>query len=429
MIGGGCAGLAAAATLAEHGIPVTLFEASAQLGGRARGVDWQGQRLDNGQHILLGAYSETLRLLRLAGVDEKSVLLRLPLQLAMHDEFELSSCLWLPAPLHILAGLLSAKGLCWGERLSAIKFMTWLRLRGFKLKQDQSLGELLRLRKQPQRLISLLWEPLCLAALNTPLDTASAQVFLNVLQDSFAKSKSDSNMLLPREDLSSLIAEPLAGFIQNQGGKVERRTSITTVKPDHDGFELKNVRGELEHFSHVIIAVSPFRLASLVKQIPALQDSASKTESLTYQPIYTIYLQYPTHIKLALPMTGLLNSLSQWVFDRGQLYGQHGLLAVVISAEGTHQAMTQEALADAVSKELSERLPHLPHPLWHKVIAEKRATFACTAGLQRPQQATPIKNLYLAGDYTAGNYPATIEGAVRSGVQCATAIIGGLQAS
>jgi uncharacterized protein with NAD-binding domain and iron-sulfur cluster len=116
---------------------------------------------------------------------------------------------------------------------------------------------------------------------------------------------------------------------------------------------------------------------------------------------------------------------SQWVFDRGALYGQHGLLAVVISAEGRHQNLKQEELADAVALELSAYFPQLTEPLWHKVIAEKRATFACTAGLIRPLQVTPVRGLYLSGDYTAGDYPATIEGAVRSGMQCANHVISG----
>ena len=126
-------------------------------------------------------------------------------------------------------------------------------------------------------------------------------------------------------------------------------------------------------------------------------------------------------------MQGLTGGMSQWVFDRGQLYGQQGLLAVVVSAEGSHQTITQEALAIAVTDELIAAFPHLGQPLWHKVIAEKRATFSCEANILRPHQVTVIPDLYLAGDYTAGDYPATIEGAIRSGVQCADYIIGSTQ--
>jgi uncharacterized protein with NAD-binding domain and iron-sulfur cluster len=122
-------------------------------------------------------------------------------------------------------------------------------------------------------------------------------------------------------------------------------------------------------------------------------------------------------------MIGLTGGHVQWVLDRGALDGQHGLLAAVISAEGRHQTITQEALATEAARELAQAFPDLPAPGWHKVIAEKRATFACRPNLLRPTQRTPLSNFYLAGDYTAGDYPATIEGAVRSGVKCAHLIL------
>lgn len=423
VIGGGCAGLAAATRLAEQGVAVTLFEASSTLGGRARGVGWKGCVLDNGQHILLGAYSETLRLMRLAGAAEDKTLLRLPLQLITQHEFSLRVTPYLPAPLHILAGLLTAKGLSIGERLAAIRFMAWLKLINFKLTQDETLQNLLTRKAQPARLIKLLWEPLCLAALNTPLQMASAQVYLNVLRDSFSKSTSDSDMLLPRCDLSTLIAEPLATYIKAKGGSVEINMPISKVLQSGHGFLVETDDGTQMHFSHVIAAVAPFRLADLVGHLPELAEVVSLCERFSYQPIYTIYFQYPQTTKLTNPMISFAEGYSQWAFDRGRICGQHGLLAVVISAEGAHQELTQENLALEVTNELSRHFPQLPKPLWHKVIAEKRATFACTPNLQRPSQRTALQELYLAGDYTVGDYPATIEGAVRSGIQCANYII------
>jgi uncharacterized protein with NAD-binding domain and iron-sulfur cluster len=172
------------------------------------------------------------------------------------------------------------------------------------------------------------------------------------------------------------------------------------------------------------MAVSPFRLSALTNELSEYAESRKLTEELSYQPIYTVYLQYAEDISLASAMQGLTGGISQWVFDRGQLDGQQGLLAVVISAEGSHQSMTQEALAIAVADELTTTFPHVGKPLWHKVIAEKRATFSCDANILRPHQITVIPDLYLAGDYTTGDYPATIEGAIRSGVQCANYIIG-----
>ncbi|MBU3736678.1 MAG: FAD-dependent oxidoreductase [Methylobacterium sp.] len=416
VIGGGCAGLAAAAELAVNGIPVTLLEAAKQVGGRARGLNWKGRRLDNGQHILLGAYRETLRLMRLAGVDTAQALLRLPLQLVQHPGFELRASPHLPAPLHVLAGLLRAKGLAPRERLAALAFMARLKLSGFRIRRDQPLAIYLRRHRQSEALVRWLWEPICLAALNTPLEQASTRVFLNVLRDSFAGAKSDSDLLLPRLDLSALLAEPLARLVKRCGGEVQTGTTVSAIRSDGDGFRLACAEAILP-FSHVIVAASPFRLNDLLRDLPL-----APVPEPGYQPIATIYLQYPDGVSLPFPMVGLTGGYSQWVLDRGALDGQPGLLGVVISAEGRHQALTQEALATAVAQELAAAFPGLPPPEWHKVIVEKRATFSCTPDLLRPQQKTPLKNLFIAGDFSAGDYPATIEGAVRSGVQCARLI-------
>ena len=121
-------------------------------------------------------------------------------------------------------------------------------------------------------------------------------------------------------------------------------------------------------------------------------------------------------------MLGLVRCLSQWLFDRGQIAAQHGLIAAVISAEGIHQNLTQEQLAQKVIQELHEQLGITEQALWHKVIAEKRATFSCEVNLARPDYITPVAGLLLAGDFTAGEYPATLEGAVMSGIRCANAI-------
>ena len=415
VIGGGLAGLSAATKLAEQGIEVTVFEAAPQLGGRARGLNWKGQRLDNGQHILLGAYQQTLAMMQLTGVDASYALLRLPLALHMHQALSLNACQKLPAPLHLMAGLLFAKGVTWAERLAAMRFFIGLKLTRFKLKTDEPVLTLLNRKKQTAKLIKSLWEPLCLAALNTPTHIASAQIYLNVLRDSFAGKKSDSDLLIPKVDLSELMIDPMASYLQQRSGKVLLNNPVSQIKLVKSGFKLQTQDGETLGFSHIIVATSPFRANDLGLTL--------NTTAFSYQPIVTIYLQYPDTVKLPRVMTGFTQGFSQWVFDKGMISGQAGLLAVIISAEGEHQKLSQQALAEQVASELAQAFPELPAPLWHKVIAEKRATFACTSKLKRPSQITSIPNLYLAGDYTAGEYPATIEGAVRSGLICADAIL------
>jgi predicted NAD/FAD-dependent oxidoreductase len=157
---------------------------------------------------------------------------------------------------------------------------------------------------------------------------------------------------------------------------------------------------------------------AITSQLDITRDAA-----FDYQPIYTVYIQYPSHIKLPHVMTGFTQGIPQWAFDRGQLCGQDGLIAVIVSAEGAHQKLSQQALGETIIEELKESFPDLPSPEWHKVIAEKRATFACVSGLKRPKQLTHIANLYLAGDYTEGDYPATIEGAIRSGLSTAQLVL------
>lgn len=431
IIGAGCAGLAAAAKLAEQNIPVTLFEAASQLGGRARKVSYQGLAIDNGQHILLGAYQETLQLLSLVGVDFKHKLQRLPLTMHMQDahthaQLILKTCQYLPAPLHLLAGLISAKGLSATDKWLAIRMMVLLHINRFKLNQDIDLHTLLARHKQSANLIQNLWEPLCLAALNTPIKQASSQVFLNVLRDSFARKKTDSDMLLAKVDLTSLIGDPISHYIRSNNGEVCHAT-IDKIAITQYGYSLSSSLGD-RLFSHVVLAVAPHQLGKIAPS--GLLDDAlgGIVQAFSYQPITTLYLQFSTDTRLPLAMQGMVNSISQWVFDRGQVCDQHGLIAVVVSALGAHSGMTQAELAEAVIKEITLAFK-LQAPLWFKIITEKRATFSCNVGLKRPINTTALPNLYLAGDYTDGDYPATIEGAVRSGVKCASLISKQLQSS
>ncbi|HVY04810.1 MAG TPA: hydroxysqualene dehydroxylase HpnE [Burkholderiales bacterium] len=419
VIGGGYAGMAAAAELASHGIRVGVFEAARVLGGRARRVESDGRQLDNGLHILLGAYKETLRLIGLVKQPGESFgLLRRPLALIIHPDFRLRAPR-LPAPLHLLFALLGARGLAVGDRIAAARFMAWARFTGFKLPADMTVTQLLKRKNQPAGVSRFLWVPLCVSALNTPPEEASAQVFLNVLRDSLNGSRADSDLLLPAMDFSALLPERAARFVKSRGGEVDLGVTIEGIRRDEDRFVLA---GD-ESFTHVIIATSPHRVGALLADFPELATLAGVVESLRYQPIYSVYLQYANNARLPFAMGGLEARYSQWVFDRGQLCGQHGLIGVVISASGAHQDLPRDELARAVHAELVAQFPSLGEPLWHQVIAEKRATFACTPGLARPGNTTPVPRLLLAGDYTASDYPATIESAVRSGVRAASLVM------
>ncbi len=420
IIGGGYAGLAAAVELSRAGVPVTLCESAKLLGGRARRVDYRDTLLDNGQHLLLGAYHELLRLMRLVGVEEHA-LLRSPLKLAVPGKFQLAAPN-LPAPLHLIFALLRAHGLSFPERLAAARFMLTLKLRQFRLDKDISVTALLEHYGQTPALRRFLWEPLVSAALNTPPEMASAQVFLNVLRDSFDRRRADSDMLMPCVDGTALFPEPAARFIVEHGGNVHLATPVRGISRTSNGFAV-SLDKQAHHFSHVVCAVPPQRLAGLTTGLPELAEIRAMVAQFAYQPIYSLYLRYPAHVALPSPLLGLSGGHAQWVFDLGQLGRDKGLLCVVISAEGLHEALPREELAQAIHKELCDAFGAMPEPLWVETIAEKRAAFACTPGLHRPPQVTPLPGLLLAGDYTAGDYPATLEGAVRSGVAAAQAIL------
>ncbi|HEY4318523.1 MAG TPA: hydroxysqualene dehydroxylase HpnE [Herbaspirillum sp.] len=443
VIGAGWAGCAAAVSLAQAGHAVTLLEAGRTLGGRARRVDIDGKALDNGQHILLGAYRASLKMMRALGIDIDAALLRVPLQMRYPEgsggiDFIAPR---LPAPLHLLFALLRAGGLSRGDKLALGRFFSAMRWIDWRLDQDCTVLELLQRYDQGDRLLRCLWRPLCVAALNTPPQRASALVFLAVLRDSLGARRSASDMLLPRIDLSALLPQAAAAFIANAGGAVETGAAVRRIEraPDATGWLLRfgnagspGSAGDMQHPSlaadRIVVATAPEQASALLN---GLGDTAA-LDALRYEPITTCYLQYASGTRLPLPFHALLDSVDdaawgQYVFDRGQLDpGQDGLLAVVVSSSAEAIEQGAAALCAGITAQLSAAFhqPALAAPLWSKVISEKRATFSCTAGLQRPAQRSDAEGIVLAGDYTESDYPATLEAAVRSGIAAAGLIIG-----
>lgn len=397
-MGGGYAGMAAAVRLAEASVRATVFESGPVLGGRARRVLSQGTALDNGQHILIGAYAELYRLMRTVGV-QCSALLRLPLELRYAHGFSFRRAP-LPGSLGLAAGLLGARGLPFSERLRAVRFVSALKRRGFRLAHDLSVAELLARHGQSGFTAHFLWRPLCVSALNTPPELASANVFLAVLRDTLGGKPDASDLLLPCVDLSRLFPEPAAQFVKRRGGEIRVKETV------------RDLRDLQSTFAAVIVAVAPHQLKALLAEAP----------EYSYQPIYTCYLQYAETTRLPAPMLGLADGLVQWAFDRGRLLGENGRIACVISAQGDHQQMENEELAGRCHRELAAALPGLGQPLWSRVIAEKRATVTSSPG--RPAVALqPRRGVFLAGDYTDAEYPPTLEAAVRSGIRAANAVL------
>lgn len=414
VVGGGWAGCTAALTLAEAGVSVTLFEASRTLGGRARAVEVAGRRLDNGQHVLLGAYEQTLRLInRLHPAATPDGLLRLPLTLDQPPDFSLA-CPRLPAPLHLLAGLLGAEGLNWREKLAAARWAHAL-LRGTDTPHQLTVSQLTH--AQPEKLRRLLWHPLCVSALNTPAEVASAKVFRDVIRAAFGGRNHQSDLLLPRRDLTALLPTPAVARLVELGGEVRMACRVTTLDASINAVTL-GTRDEASVFSHVILAVAPQHLPALATQVPGLASLHREMATFRYLPIATGYVQFDPAFRLNKPLLAMADGPAQFVFDRGQSHGQAGLLAFVASAAAN---LSPDWLDQAEARLQRIARPGLAH--WRKCIVEKQATYACVPNLARPAVRTAHPRIFLAGDYTAGPYPATLESATLSGVQSAGALL------
>ncbi|HET7364797.1 MAG TPA: hydroxysqualene dehydroxylase HpnE, partial [Burkholderiales bacterium] len=350
----------------------------------------------NGQHILVGAYSALYQLMRTVGVAASAVL-RVPLEVRYARGFRLRR-----GALGLAGGLLSARGISLAERLGAARFMARLRRARFRLAADTSVSALLAQHGQNGRIGHYLWRPLCVAALNTPPELASANVFLAVLRDTLGAAAAASDLVLPRVDLSRLFPEPAADFVHAHGGDVRLQSPV------------RDLGALAQQFDHVIVAVGPHQLKSVVPDAP----------EYSYQPIYTCYLQYADSVRLPFPMLGLADGLVQWVFDRGALLGESGRLVCVISAQGDHQQMTLDEIAERCHRELAAALGTPTRPRWWRVIAEKRATITCSPGIKQRNALPSLPGVTFAGDYTDPEYPPTLEAAVRSGVRAASSVVG-----
>ncbi len=413
VIGGGWAGLAAAVEATRLGRRVTLFEMAPTLGGRARSIDLGEPVLDNGQHILIGAYLETQRLMRLVGVDLDAALLRAPLTLVDAEGIGLR----LPAGPALLAfarGVLSHGGWSVGERVALLrKALSWAAA-GFTCRAELTVSALCG--DLPPAVQHDLIEPLCVAALNTPAAQASGVVFLRVLRDAMFSGRGSADLLLPRQPLGDLLPAPAARWLTQQGAEILTSRRVMRLRPEGTGWLVDG-----ERFDAVVLACTASEAARLAE--PHAADWARAAAGFGYEPIVTVYAVSPG-TRLPQPMTllrsGGAHGPAQFVFDHGWLSWRHGLLSFVISAAQPWVEVGPETTADATLMQAREQLSrHLKAPLQTlRVFNEKRATFCCKPKLQRPlPQIAP--GLMAAGDYIDGPYPATLEGAVRSGVHAA----------
>ena len=424
VIGAGWAGLAAAVELKTLGHRVVLSDMAPQPGGRARALASAspGEPVwDNGQHILIGAYSATLGLMRRLGVPIGEQLWRGPLAMRYADGQGLS----LPAGPAVLAfarGVWATTGWTRRDKLALLRTIAAWALRGFACAAPITVADLCR--TLPDTVRRDLIEPLCVAALNTSAVQASGQVFLRVLRDAVFSGRGGADLLLPRVPLSDLLPLPAQRWLTGPGESGQHPAEIRwsrrtqAIQPADDRWRLDG-----EVFDALVLAVSASQAAQLCSTLaPAWSQAAA---ALDYQPILTVYLRDRT-CRLAQPMTALRtgpDAPAQFAFDLGQLQRADGHFAFVVS--GARECLTDGVQAAAQQVLMQARQAFAgafakPDALRH-AAAERRATFACTPSLLRPGQDI-APGLVAAGDYVAGPYPATLEGAVRSGLSAARAI-------
>jgi squalene-associated FAD-dependent desaturase len=414
VVGAGWAGLAAAVHARRAGHAVSVFEMAPQAGGRARAVVHQGLLLDNGQHILIGAYRATLELMALLGIDEQRVLHRMPLALRFADGsgLQLRAGAAVPA---LLRGVLGCRGWRWRDKGALLWAATRWAAARFECSPELTVDRLCA--GLPAALRRDLIDPLCVAALNTPAASASAAVFLRVLRDALFSAPGSADLLLPRQPLDALLPRPAAAWLQTRGSTL--RLGHRVMALERDGACRWRLDGQA--FDRVVLACTATEAARLCQ--PLAPEWSAQAAALRYEPIVTVYAR-AAGARLPTPMTALhadASAPAQFVFDLGALGGPTDVLAFVISGarewvERGLQATAQATLARAESA--------FPAGTWQgglqlvHVAAEKRATFQCTPGLVRPA-ARILPGLLAAADYVHGPYPATLESAVLAGRRAA----------
>jgi len=431
VFGAGVAGLSAAMMLAEQGFAVDVYEAKNFPGGRASSLRDapSGLTLDNGQHIVMGCYHAFLRLLgRLNTRDRLAESAGLDVAyVAPGGKWSKLAAANLPAPFHLLAGLLSFSALNFSDRTAIMKLGVSLQY-GLPPSENETVATWLQRHGQSKGAVRALWEPFCLAALNEPLATASARLLWETLRRSLFGAKSDSAIFFSRVGLSDLFRPEAEIYLRATGGSLRYGAQIGDLQIEGEKVRAETSRGEPIKADYYISALPWAATRSLLPT-----DSPLATQLTKIQPAGILNIHLLSDRKLFdAPFAGLLDSPFHWVFDRTdhlplERRGKEFLYAVTMSAAGEEWlARKSEDILTAVKAELTRYFPTVREAkfLRELVIKTKDATFAARPDAEpaRPGPHTPWKNFFLAGDWTATGLPATLEGAALSGEAAAKAI-------
>jgi len=431
VIGAGCAGLSAATALAEAGARVVVVEARPIAGGRTFATEDRatGDWVDNGQHVLFGCYHDTLAYLSRIGTRRKLMVqssLAVPMIETSGRQSELR-CPALPSPLQLAAGVLAWDALSWRERLAVASLGRALDRSAPPPAADETVRAWLTRHGQPARLCDLLWEPLAVAALNQPIDHATASTFVEVVRRMLGPGPDDAALVIPSESLSHVLVEPAIAFIEARGGEVLRGAPAhVTLGPS--GVTGVEIRGRAIAAPLVVSSVPWHALAGLFEVVPAvLAPVVAHASAMQSAPIVTVNLWFERPV-LDAAFMGLPGRAFQWVFDKRRVApGQATHLSLVCSGATEVVGLENDAIVERAVAELRQAVPAARRARLVRgtAVRERRATFSLAAGEpRRPVTVTPLQGFLLAGDWIDTGLPATIESAVVSGHRAARAVLG-----
>ncbi len=433
VVGGGLAGLSAAAAAAEQGCRVEVFEQAARLGGRAGCFrdPHSGRLIDVCQHLALGCCTNFIDFcgrLGLADCFHRDGTLHFVGPGGVGSD--LAAVGWLPAPLHLLPALLRQRHLAPRERWQVLRGVARLaRLRPAEDRPEETIGQWLGRNGQSSRVIARFWAPIILSALAETPERAAVPAARKALVTGLLASRAAYPLLLPRLPLEELIDQRMAAWLTGRGVTIHRSTPVRQI--EGDGRAVSGVTladGTRREFDGVIAAVPWSSVGGLFGgAVRAAWPGLSAIEGIRPAAITAVHLWFDGPL-CALPHAVLVERTSQWVFADPLAGGRGGHhYQVVISASHTLADRDPQRLLDRVRGDLEAVWPDACRLklLHHRVVTQPAAVFSPAPGLDqlRPPQRTPLPNLFLAGDWTATGWPATMESAVRSGRLAAEALL------
>tara|TARA_R110002095_G_scaffold72727_2_gene61865 strand:- start:2256 stop:3668 length:1413 start_codon:yes stop_codon:yes gene_type:complete len=436
------AGLTCAVTLADRGVPVSLFESRPRLGGRASSFeDKQTQQLiDNCQHVSMGCCDEFNRFCETVGIAdsfrrEKKLHFVGPRSSGPYgigeqfkcNSFSATPCL--PTPLHLLPAFGGLSYLSVSEKIGLARSLKQLAQTPLDLNNEPTMAAWLADQGQSQNAINRFWNVVLVSALSESLERISLSHARKVFVDGFLRTRNGWQVLIPTVPLDRLYGEVILKRLETQQAKVHLQTGVERVQITDGkvtGVQLRD--GRKMSCERVVLAVPHQRVLSLLPEVFAGRESLAKIEQIQSAPITSVHLWFDQEIT-ELPHAVFVDCLSQWMFNRSRIMPQPAeegfYYQIVISASHdltgeTRQGRTQTEIIAEVIEELTRIWPETTQAklIHSRMVTEHQAVFSVKPGIEelRPSQRTGVAGLYLAGDWTATDWPATMEGAVRSGL-------------